>query len=110
MAGDEGYQDGLDELPENVPPGFLGETPVDLRRTETYEHGMNAGITQEESNATRALWVVLLLAAVVTQPLAWWLLWRTRRVRTWVKAVVTLLGLVWAGAIVWSLASGRALL
>jgi hypothetical protein len=107
---DEGFEDGPVELPENVPPGFLGERAPDLRRIDTFEPSLNAGLIDESSNATRALWVVLALALIVTQPIAWWFIWRSKRLRTWVKVVVTLLGLVWAAAFAIFAITGRTVL
>ncbi len=66
----------LNELPPNRVPGWIGEKGPDLRKTESYEHGLNAGVSQELD--TPVMFLLLVVAFVVFFPAAYVLLWRSR--------------------------------
>ena len=98
-------QGGIDELPPNVPPGFLGETPPDFRKVDGDEpHGLNAGITDEWTWETTMLWV--LLAYIIFFPAAFIILWRSRWVsrkqKVWVSVAMAVgVGLAAAALLGW---------
>lgn len=93
---DPGYEDGLDELPPNVPPGLLGERGLNLYKEETGEpRGLNAGLLQESS--AEVVWLAIFLAYVLFFPLAYVIVWRTKsipRTRKWVVTGVLTVGVV----------------
>ena len=68
----------LQELPPNIPPGWLGEVNPDLRKPDTFKPTLSAGIVQEATPETRGLTIALLYALLITSPIAAWLLWRDR--------------------------------
>ncbi len=71
------YGDGLDELPPNVPPGFLGERAFRLNVTDDEgPHGLNAGVLQEWTAETTRL--ALALTYLLFFPAAYAILWRSR--------------------------------
>jgi hypothetical protein len=99
-------QGELDELPPNQLRGFLGERGPDMRKTDTFRDDMNAGLLQESTSETRTLTVVLLYVIVLTSPIAFYLLWRDRRMSTGMKTgwtVVMAAGLI---ALAWALLRG----
>jgi hypothetical protein len=70
---------GMEELPPNIPPGFLGEEGPNLRKVDTGgPYGFNAGVIQESTWETTMLSVAL--AFFVFFPVAYWLLWRSKKV------------------------------
>lgn len=76
---DKGFEDGLDELPPNIPPGFLGEMGLNLRDTDhDGPHGLNAGIIQEWT--WEMTFMVVLLTYLLFFPLSFVILWRSRRI------------------------------
>ena len=84
------YGDGLDELPPNIPPGFLGETGVDLRKVDgDGSHGLNAGVIQEWTAETTL--IVVMLAYILFFPLAFVILWRSRKFSRRQKTVSSVL-------------------
>jgi len=84
------YGDGIEELPPNIPPGFLGETGVDLRKVDgDGSHGLNAGVIQEWTAETTLL--VVMLAYFIFFPLAFVILWRSRKFTKRQKTVSSVL-------------------
>jgi hypothetical protein len=79
----------LEELPPNVPPGFLGESPPDFRKADEFEPSLNAGLIQEATWETRVLTIAILYLLVITSPVALWLLWRVRGWPVWGKVLWT---------------------
>jgi hypothetical protein len=93
---DPGFEDGLDELPPNVPPGFLGEPGLNLKKADNDgPHGLNAGITQEWTWEMTIM--VVILAYLVFFPLAYVVLWRSRKVPRRQKVIFS-----------WAMAAGLA--
>lgn len=87
-ALDEG---GLEELPPNIPPGFMGEIRPDFRKPEEFKPSLNAGIIQESTWETRWLVIVLLYCFVMTAPVAAYLLWRDRKIKLWAKVLASVI-------------------
>lgn len=84
------FGDGIDELPPNVPPGFLGEHGVDLRKVDgDGPHGLNAGVIQEWTWETTI--IVVGIAYFLFFPAAYYVLWRSRKVPKRQKVVITAL-------------------
>lgn len=84
------YGDGIDELPPNVPPGFLGEHGIDLRKVDgDGPHGLNAGVIQEWTWETTMITVGITFFLFF--PAAYYVLWRSRQVPKRQKIVVTVL-------------------
>jgi hypothetical protein len=93
---------GLEELPPNVPPGFLGETPPDFRKADgDGPHGLNAGITDEWTWETTMLLVAL--AYIVFFPAAFVILWRSRRVPRAQKVGVSIAMAIGVALTVWAI-------
>lgn len=90
----------LQELPPSVPGGFLGEVAPDLRKVDEFEPSLNAGLLQESTYETRLLTIMLLYLLVVTSPVAIYLVWRDRRLKTAWKVAVTALMLLGLAALV----------
>ena len=80
-----------DELPPNVPPGFLGEVAPDLRKVDDFRPSLNAGVIQEDTWETRVLTIAILYLLVITSPVALYLLWRARAWPPWGKVLWTAL-------------------
>lgn len=91
------------DMPDNVPPGWLGETPVDLRKVDPESHGDNAGLVQESGVEVRFLVIVLAALLVVTAPVALWLIWRERKWATWFRWAMTAAVLVYLGLLGWAM-------
>jgi hypothetical protein len=89
----------LTELPENVPPGFLGEVAPDMRKVESFKPSLNAGIIQETTSETRWLTIALLYLLVFTSPAAFYLLWRDAKRSRRAKIVLTALMLLGYAAV-----------
>lgn len=87
----------MDELPPNIPPGWLGEVGPNLRKADDFAPTLNAGVIQESTWETRRLVVILLYLLVVTGPVALYLLWRDRHLATAYKAVLTVVMLAGYG-------------
>jgi len=77
------------ELPDNQPPGWLGEVAPDLRKADEFKPSLNAGLVQENDLQTRWLLMFIMYLLVVTAPVAVWLLWREPK-RTLRTKVITL--------------------
>lgn len=102
---DEGFDDGLDELPPNVPPGMLGEPMPNLRAVDgDGSHGLNAGIIDEWTWETTFLFIVG--AYVLFFPLAFYVLWRTKKIPRFQKLVFSALMLAGIVAVVNGLVRG----
>jgi hypothetical protein len=80
------------ELPENQPPGWLGEVAPDMRKTEEFTPSVNAGLLQEDTSQTRWLLILVLYVLVFTAPAAAWLLWREPRRSVKAKIVTSVIG------------------
>ena len=65
----------LPDLPQNVPPGFLGEAMPNMRKVDADRHGLNAGLSQEMDGPVVLMLVIISYA--IFFPLAFWILWRT---------------------------------
>ena len=96
-ALDEG---GLDELPRNIPPGMLGERVSDMDLTKKVDsggpYGLNAGLLDEWTVQTTLIAVAL--ALIVFFPIAYVILWRSRRLT---RAFKIELSLVMTGVVVY---------
>jgi hypothetical protein len=84
----------LEELPPSRPPGLLGDTPMDIRKTDEFEPSLNAGVLQESTWQTRGMTLALLYVLVVTSPIAAWMLWRDKKLSLTRKIVATVIGIV----------------
>lgn len=104
------------EMPENVPPGMLGETPLDqprpegdsrdkgsglLRTVDSDAHGDNAGFLQDTNLEIRFLLIAGSALLVVTSPVALWLIWRDRKWKAWFKVALTAGVAVYLGWVAW---------
>lgn len=84
------FGDGMDELPPNVPPGFLGEHGIDLRKVDgDGPYGLNAGVIQEWTWETTI--IVVGIAYFLFFPVAYFVLWRSNKVPKRQKVVITAL-------------------
>lgn len=95
------YGDGLDELPPNIPPGFLGErvADIDLRKVDSGgPYGLNAGVIQEWTVQTTLM--VVALTYIFFFPAAFVILWRSKRLTRRFKidlSIVMGIGVVYFG-------------
>ncbi len=80
----------LQSLPPNQPKGFLGEMGFDLRKTDSFEPDLNAGVSQEVD--LPVVWLGILLSYVLFFPLAYWLLWRSPLFSRRAKIIVSAVG------------------
>lgn len=81
--------DSLIELPPNRPPGMLGESGLNVLKTDAFEpDGVNAGLIQESTWETR--WLTIVLAYLVFFPAAFVLVWLSERLTLRTKAITTL--------------------
>jgi len=97
-ARDEDLDAALDrgassELPDNQPPGWLGEVAPDLRKPDDFEPSLNAGLVQEDSLQTRWLLMFVMYLLVFTAPVAVWLLWREPKRSLRAKVVTLMVGI-----------------
>ena len=73
-----------------MPPGFLGEHGIDLRKIDPPRHGLNAGVSQEID--APVILVAIFLAYFVFFPAAYVILWRTdkldRNAKIWLSAIM----------------------
>src|SRR5450759_4791017 len=83
----------LAELPDNHPPGYLGEVAPDLRKVDEFIPTLNAGLVQEPSPQTRWLLMLVMYVMVFTAPVAAWLLWKEPRRSLRAKIVTTTVGM-----------------
>jgi hypothetical protein len=86
---------GAGELPENRPAGLLGETPPDWRKVDSPGTSLFGGITQDVDTGVE--WLGMLVAYFVFFPVAYVILWRSRRFSRRAKFAYTIaftLGLV----------------
>jgi hypothetical protein len=83
----------LDELPPPIPPGFMGEKAPDMRKEESFEPSLNAGLIQESTWETKWLTIALLYVLIITGPVAAWLLWREPRRPLATKVIATVVGI-----------------
>jgi hypothetical protein len=82
------YADTLEELPPNIPPGFLGEHGPDFRKVDgDGSHGLNAGVIQEWTWETTMIAVAI--AYLLFFPAAYVILWRARKVPRRQQVVLT---------------------
>jgi hypothetical protein len=95
------------ELPENRPPGWLGEVAPDMRKVEGFEPSVNAGLLQEDTRQTRWLLMLVLYLMVFTSPAAVWLLWREPKRSLRAKITTTLIGLAGYAALFLATSSFR---
>lgn len=91
----------IEEMPDNRPPGILGEAGLDIRKTDTYRYEKDAGLVQESSFEVRILAVALLALLVVGSPVALWLVWRDRRLGFGRKVVGTAIICAWGAFFVY---------
>lgn len=84
---------GVAELPDNVPPGLLGEVGLNFMKVDDEgPHGLNAGLVQESSAQTRLLAVLLLY--FIFFPAAFVVLWVSKHFSLKAKLVLSALMLV----------------
>jgi hypothetical protein len=76
-------------LPENAPKGWLGEVNPDLRRPDTFEPDLNAGLSQE--NDTPVKWLAIILGFLLFFVPGLVLLWRSRWITVRTKIVTSLI-------------------
>jgi hypothetical protein len=91
----------VEELPDNVAPGILGEGSIDLHKTDSYRYPDRSGLSLEETAPVRWMLIVILYLLVITGPVAVWLLWRDRAWKTWQKVLITALMLAGYAALAW---------
>ena len=84
---DRELESGVTELPPNEVQGLLGERSPSLYKVDQVEPGMNAGLSQEDDAPVKAL--LFLLVYLVFFPLAFVLLWRSRRYSRRYKIIVS---------------------
>lgn len=76
------------ELPESRPLGMLGEHGLNVLKSDTFEpDGVSAGLLQESTWETR--WLAIALAYLVFFPLAFVLVWRSKRLAPRTKVIAT---------------------
>ncbi len=95
---DRQLDSGVTELPPNQPKGILGERGIDVRRVDTFEPDLNAGILQENDPGVMWLWIVL--AYLLFFPVAYVLLWRSTYIPRRTKLLVSVVGAVGIAAFV----------
>ena len=89
---------GVTELPPNQIRGILGEKGPDIRKVESFEPNLNAGLSQEGDGPVQAL--VFLLAYVLFFPLAFFWLWRSRSYSRGFKTVASVVMAIGIAAVV----------
>jgi hypothetical protein len=82
----------MESLPPNQPKGILGETGFNLRKTDTFEPDLNAGVSQEMD--LPVVWMGVVLAYLLFFPLAYWLLWRSPLFSRRAKIIASVVGAV----------------
>lgn len=76
------------ELPPNRPPGMLGEPGLNVMKTDSFEpDGLNAGLLQESTWETR--WLTIVLAYLLFFPVAFALVWLSKRIPRRAKIIAT---------------------
>ncbi len=98
-------QGEVDQLPDNVAPGILGEGALDLQKVDSYQYRDRAGLSQDETAPVRYMLILILYLLVITGPVAIWLLWRDRAWSTVTKAILTAFMLAGYAALAWKLLS-----
>lgn len=99
---DRALDGGMAELPPNQVKGWLGEKGVDLRKPDNFAPDLNSGISQEMD--LPVVWVGIVLAYLLVFPLAYVLLWRSRRISRRGKIVTSIMGAIGVVAVlVWYL-------
>ena len=89
---DRALDSGVTELPPNHPKGLLGEKGIDVRKVEDYTPDLNAGLLQE--NDPGIVWLVVVLAylLVITIPIAYVVLWRSKYIPIKTKWIASAIG------------------
>ena len=77
------------QLPENTPKGWLGEVNPDLRKPDTFEPDLSAGLSQE--NDTPVKWLAIILGFLLFFVPGLVLLWRSRWIPVKTKIVTSLI-------------------
>jgi hypothetical protein len=95
-------QGALQELPPNIPPGFLGEVAPNMNKADDFHPSLNAGVIQESTWETNWLSIVLCYLLIVTSPAAVWMLWREPRRSLRVKVAATAIGVAGYVALYWA--------
>ncbi len=94
----------LEELPPNQVKGLLGEKNPKLRVTDTFEPDLNAGVSQEVD--LPVIWMGIVLAYLIFFPLAYVLLWRTKYITHRDKVIVSVVGAVGIGYVLYRVIAG----
>jgi hypothetical protein len=94
-------QGALQELPPNIPPGFMGEVAPNMNKPDDFHPSLNAGVIQESTWETNWLTILLCYLLIVGSPVAVWMLWREPRRSLTVKVVATALGVAGYVALYW---------
>ena len=101
-------ESGVDELPPNIPPGFMGEVGPSLRTVDgDGPHGLNAGIIQEWTWETTI--ALVLLAYALCFPVAFVILWRSRKVPKAQKVAISLIMVAGIAYVAWKLLAAKSL-
>ena len=82
----------MTELPENNPKGWLGEKGFDLRKVDDFAPDLNAGISQEVD--TPVVWLAVVLGYLVFFVPGFVILWRSKRISTKTKSLMSAIGIV----------------
>lgn len=92
--------EGERELPENRPRGILGEPGFNLSKVDDLDTpDLNAGISQELD--TPVIWLAVVFTYVVFVPLAYVILWRTKRFTLRAKVIASVVGAVGIAYVLW---------
>jgi hypothetical protein len=94
----------LDELPPNAVKGLLGEKNPKLKKVDSFEPDLNAGVSQEID--LPVVWMGIVLAYLVFFPVAYVLLWRTKYITHRDKIIVSVVGAVGILYVVYRLIAG----
>jgi len=95
----------LTELPPNRPRGILGEHGPSLRKVDTFEPDLNAGVSQE--NDGPVIQLAIILAFLLFFPVGYWLLWRSSAYSRRGKLIITVVATLVIALVTWRLVGLR---